>query len=246
MAKVMKTTKEKLSERMAANRGSSTGFWRAKVGSNYIRILPGIEGKADPGTFVAAVQAHGIGGGQNYREFRCMQDFGKWCPICTTAKALEAAGDDETAKSLSARGFYFVNIILKNDPEQQVRVWKTTAKQLEEMMGYFEDLGDFTDPVEGYYLNIRRKGTGPGTKYSFSPTQKRLKLPSWVNLDEIPNLLSNKVTGKATTESLVSTMIDKYGDVVDDLETTLAEARTRSIRSKKAKTKAAAKADSDE
>jgi hypothetical protein len=234
MAKLMRPTKEKLASRMAANRTGSSGFFKPKAGSNYIRILPGLEGMADEGTFLGACLIHSIGGGNNYREFRCLADTGKWCPICTTYKALETAGDSETAKSIAPRGVYFMNIIVRNDPEQKIRLWKAGYKQLEELLTYFEDLGDFTDPKTGYYVNIRKSGQGKGTRYKISPTQKKLKLPSWVNLDEAHDLLSSKVTGKETTESLVSTMIDRYGDALEDLETALAEARTRSIRAVKA------------
>lgn len=121
--------------------------------------------------------------------------YGNPCPICDgLAKAMRAAGDDETQallKEASSGQSYLFNVLALDSTEantpQILEVRKSVFTQIVELI---EEWGAAVfDPSEPQIITVNRDGKGLNTKYSVQISPKKHPLPAGVfaklnNLDE--------------------------------------------------------------
>jgi hypothetical protein len=160
-----------------------------------IRILPPEEGKK---TSFGVMYGHTKKVNGDYKTFPCLKhEKNEECPFCQAREALLAGGTEEEkelAKEYSARKFYIVKVIDRDNEADGVKFWRIKHNYKKE--GHFDKImdaianaeHDITDPETGIDLNItiKRNGTGSAvtilTANSKSPlTTDEEKLTKWTS-----------------------------------------------------------------
>lgn len=219
-------------------------FHTFEEGSNYIRVLPPIEGlcqKSDEGAFYyGLMHQHGAQVEGRFKSFRCLHDVGKWCPYCSAREIFDeiakTKGEEEGEKfRKAARNFfasprYALNVIigkLAKDKKSVVAnedagivIVQVSNSLIEKMEAVADDFGDFYDPEEGFWIVVKRKGTGNETRYpTVLPSRRSMgPLPEWVDFDDAHDLMDPTLVPERKQVDMRMLLIDRYGDVVDDLE----------------------------
>jgi hypothetical protein len=194
-----KSLKERLKDRRKKieDRNSSGNIFFPKGGTTRFRVLPVGEDEE----FGMPVQRTYFGKG--IKSFTSAATFGEECPVQEAYKEAKADGDADLAKKLSLRTKYLVPAILYKDErgkevdtENSPTLIQVTGSIYGEMIDCFldPDLGDFTDPEEGYDFKIKRTGSGlTDTKYSITP-QRPSKLPKQFNKEVDLEAMVRKTT----------------------------------------------------
>lgn len=152
--------KKRLQDLQSKNSGNSSQidyskiFWKPKLGTQVIRIVPRKENRDFPFVEVPFHQ---------YNVFKksvyCLEVFGEQDPVKQFIKELYTDGTDEAkdlAKKIAPRTKYFAQVVVRGEEEQGVRLWefnKTTYEKLLSIMAN-EDYGDIDDIVEGTDLTL--------------------------------------------------------------------------------------------
>ncbi len=148
--------------------------WRAKGGSNTVRILPPtwtLDGKTPHYGF--EFWAHSFVGADNgsYPCLRKMKD--QRCPICEAHRMAVKEGDEDETRKLAPRQVFVYWIVdreadsaYKNKPQ----LWTVSNIRDKEIMGITQDRKSRSfiypqHPDEGYDLSFNREGQGLNTKY---------------------------------------------------------------------------------
>jgi len=104
----------------------------------------------------------------------------KACPICVQANKLMATGNEKDykkAKKFQPRRRIYMNVIVRGQESDGPKVWAfgvMIEEQLYEIRKDPEEGGPYTNPVKGFDLIVRRKGTGQNdTEYTITPSTKR-------------------------------------------------------------------------
>lgn len=219
MAKVMKSDRKKIRGDIDASKGGRR-FFRLPEGKTYLRVLPGIEGKADKSTYYGRAMRHTLGSGSSFQHFRCLEDFGQWCPFCAASRIFSEEDEDRSG-NLRPRARYFLNVLVRGKEGIQLMEAPNAVIDL------FEDIdedewGSVDDPENGFWVAVTRKGKGNTMYKSATPIPKnRGPLPSWVDLDDCYNLTAKNLLPLRKAKELVAILVEYYGDVVDDLEVLL-------------------------
>lgn len=212
------TSTKKMRQRLKDTRSAGT-FFVPKAGKNLIRVLPGIEGKCyveDGELFFWGEMKEHIVRTDTFNRFRCLSP--KWCPACATVKLFDKSDDKELkekARHIFGRTRFNINVVTESRGD--VKVWSPSNARIEEMLDIIDDdeWGDFTDPEEGFCLNLRRTGEGRDTKYKISASTKTVELPTdWK--DQAHDLM---VVGPdvLTAKEIRNMMVDKYEIVYEGL-----------------------------
>ena len=157
-------------------RDMSTIIWKPTVGKHSVRIVPSAHDKSNP--FKEIFVHYGIGN----RTMVSLTNFGEKDPIVEFAKQLRQTSDKEnwsTAKKLEPKMRIFVPVIVRGEEEKGVRLWEFGKQVYMELLSIAEDedVGDYTDPVQGRDITIET--TGPetnGTSFNQSKVRVRTKV----------------------------------------------------------------------
>mgnify|MGYP000740085289 CR=1 FL=1 len=189
----------KVTSKLADINGASNGdrpdysanFWKPELGKQTIRIVPS---KYNPDFPFTELKFHyGIG---KYPMI-ALSNFGKQDPIEEFVKELRKTSDKDNwslAGKLSPKTRIFAPVIVRGEEEKGVRLWgfgKTIYNALLQLAAD-EDIGDFTDPVNGWDLIVDQVQGNPypETSVRIKPRQSELSdNPGWVEawLKEQPN-----------------------------------------------------------
>ena len=171
---------ESLKERLAkrrkklAERSGQSGIVFIKEGTTRIRILP--VGEEEDW----ALEMTHFYLGSKIKGVFSAASLGDECPVQEKYDELREGNDDEKelAKSFTPRTKYLVPAIVyedergkKIDAEKSGQLVMLTPTIYGEVIDMFldPDLGDFTDPSDGYDLKVKRTGTGKmDTEYTVS------------------------------------------------------------------------------
>ena len=157
---------EKVQRKLRELERRGQSIWKPSQGVSTLRVLPSWRGDNEEFYFETAVH---YGVGPNQRSVNCNRTYGKRCPICERAdKLLERDPENQAAADeLRPSDRVNMNVIVRGEEEAGVQVWSTTPRLLQELLGYFSDAdyGDFTDPKDGFDVQLRRKGEGLRTRY---------------------------------------------------------------------------------
>jgi hypothetical protein len=147
----------KLKQRLSAlqnpkgqKKEQSQDLWRPAVGKHQIRIVPSAYTKENP--FKELYVHYGI----NNKTMMSPTSYGDRDPIVEFAQQLRKTSDWQSAKKLEPRMRVFVPIVVRGEEDKGVRLWEFGKQTYMEILKFFEDddIGDFTDPVEGRDLIV--------------------------------------------------------------------------------------------
>lgn len=150
--------KNKLSELESKSTGGNNVdydkvFWKAPMGKSKIRIVPSVYDPTMP--FTELKFHYGVG---KY-PMLALSNFGKQDPVEEFVAELKKTNDRDNwalAGKLTPRSRYFAPVIVRGEEDLGVRIWgfsQTIFKALLSM-AEDEDIGDFTDPVNGFDMNV--------------------------------------------------------------------------------------------
>jgi len=155
-------------------------FWKPSVGKQLIRVVPSKYNKANP--FTEMMFYYGIG---SKRVMASPANWGDKDPIVEFAKQLRNSNDKENwrlAKKLDAKVRTFLPIVVRGEESEGVKLWQFGKEVYQEFlnMAADEEIGDFTDIVEGRDIKLTTVGpevTGtPYNKTSIGPSLKTTPL----------------------------------------------------------------------
>jgi len=156
-------------------RDMSQIFWKPAIGKHSVRIVPSVYDKANP--FKEVYMHYGIGKGTMIS----LVNFGEKDPIVEFAKQLKQTSSKENwsmAKKLEPKMRVFAPVVVRGEEEKGVRLWEFGKQVYMELLSIAEDedVGDYTDPVDGRDITIET--TGPetnGTSFNQSKVRVRTK-----------------------------------------------------------------------
>jgi hypothetical protein len=169
-------------------------FWKPSIGKQLIRVVPSKYNKANP--FSEMMFYYGIG---SKRVMASPANWGEKDPIMEFAKQLRNTNDKENwrlAKKLDAKVRTFAPIIVRGQEDEGVKLWQFGKEVYQEFlnMAADEEIGDFTDIVEGRDIKLTTVGpevTGtPYNKTTIGPSLKTTPLAD--TEDMVKNLLENQ------------------------------------------------------
>jgi hypothetical protein len=158
------------------NEGTGGPEDRLAVGRNVRRILPPPKGsawgpKGRPSPF-RKVWEHRleIPGAKRPLLFNCPRRMGKnrKCLVCDEAMKLDKSTnplDKDRASGLFPSRKYLVNWVDREKEDEGVKVGKIGIKLYEQIGDLREENGDYTHPVKGFDIVIKRKGKERDTTY---------------------------------------------------------------------------------
>lgn len=173
-----KQYRDKLSQRLDSQ---GVRWWKPKVGTNVIRILPSWKGRQFEFFKLAYVHWNV---GENQNKVTCPTTEGKdnFCPICAYVEELYNSGLDEDvieAKKIVRKERYACNILDRSGQTEGVAVYEMGPKLFRDILFLFTDgdYGEVDDPKVGRDIKIVREGTGLlDTKYSPYPAAKESQI----------------------------------------------------------------------
>ncbi len=238
--KVGKIDDDAVQTDLDSHRGSSM-YHKLQEGPNYVRILPPLEDLTSPGKYYGLHHQHGMKLEGGFRSFRCLGDKNLWCPMCAMAEHFRKEEDKsskDAARACFSSAKYFFNALtgvlsdgeITPNEDSGIVILQTSNAVFQK----FETIrkgewGDFTDPDEGFWLNIHGEGTGPARRYpSVTPSRKGWgELPEGVDFEEAHDLTSEALVPTKKTGEMVMIMIDRFGDMLD-VDTVLRDSKKRS------------------
>ena len=151
-------------------------FWKPKVGTHLIRVVPSKFDKQNP--FKEVFFHYGFTKGP----ILALTNWGEKDPIVEFASQLRKSTDKENwslAKKIEPKMRVFVPVIVRGEEEKGVRLWEFGKETYQELLSMVadEDIGDFSDIYEGRDLTIETVGPDvTGTKYNKSSVRPRTKI----------------------------------------------------------------------
>lgn len=220
------------------NNDKALKFWKPPVGKSVVRFVPS---KINPENPFQEVYFHyGIG----KRTIISPMNFGEKDPIVEFTKELRKTKEPENwklAKKLEPKMRVFAPVIVRGEEDKGVRMWEFGKEVYQSLLSLAadEDIGDFTDVLEG--RDIKIETTGPdqnGTAYNKSKVLPALKvttlsdnktqLETWLkdqpevfsyykkySFDEIKQFLTEWLNPEESTETSQQPQVEEEGSIMD-------------------------------
>jgi len=220
-----KSLKERLKKRRQEIKERSSGsgnIFFIKAGKTRFRILP-VEDEDEDFSFEAT---HFYLGGTIKGVFS-RASLGEDCPIKEFYEELKESsdpGDKEKAKKFPPRKKYLVPaIVYKDERGREVDTDRGVCLVMLPSRTYGEvidsyldpDLGDFTDPEEGYDFKVTRTGTGKmDTEYTIQP-MRPTPLPKEFSK---PVNLHKMIEAALPSREKVEEYLEQWKEIIDDGE----------------------------
>jgi hypothetical protein len=208
---------ESLNRQSSGNSGGGEKkniFWKPTVGKQVVRVVPSKFNPSFPFTEMSFY--YGIGS----NTMASPANWGEKDPIKEFAKQLRQSSDKENwrlAKKLDAKVRIFIPVIVRGEESEGVKLWQFGKEVYQEFlnMGADEEIGDYTDIMEG--RDIKLTTVGPdvtGTAYnktSISPSLKssplsndKGELERFLDVQPNPMEIFKKYTFEEVKQSLQS------------------------------------------
>lgn len=187
-----------------AKKDLSQVIWKPAPGKHSVRIVPSAYNKSNP--FKEMFFHYGIGN----RTMVSLVNFGEKDPIVEFADQLRKSNDKDNwamAKKLAPKMRVFVPVVVRGEEDKGVRLWEFGKQIYMELLAIAEDedVGDYTDPVEGRDITIETTDAATnGTGYNQSKVRVRTKTTP-LSAD------SKQVEAWLTTQPDVTSLFKKYG-----------------------------------
>jgi hypothetical protein len=148
-------------------------LWSPTVGKTLVRIVPSMYNKTNP--FKELYFHYGIG---SKNTMIALSNFGEKDPINEFAASIRKE-DWQLAKKLEAKMRVFVPVIVRGEEEKGVMLWGFGKQVYMDLLALAEDedVGDFTDPINGRDITIDVQGKETtGLSYNTSSVRVRTKI----------------------------------------------------------------------
>ena len=198
-------------------------FWKPKVGTYQVRIVPSKFDKQNP--FKEVYFHYGFTKGP----ILALTNWGEKDPIVEFAKSLRKSSDKEDcqlARKLDAKMRVFAPVIVRGEEEQGTRLWEFGKEIYQQLLGIAadEDYGDFTDIQDGRDFTVEAtNGEVAGrsvVKCALRPKPKTSPITDNATLlqtllDEQPDILT---INRRYTFNDLKTILEKFLNPEDDIE----------------------------
>jgi hypothetical protein len=198
-------------------------FWKPKVGTYQVRIVPSKFDKQNP--FKEVYFHYGFTKGP----ILALTNWGEKDPIVEFAKSLRKSSDKEDwqlARKLDAKMRVFAPVIVRGEEEQGTRLWEFGKEIYQQLLGIAadEDYGDFTDIQDGRDFTVEAtNGEVAGrsvVKCALRPKPKTSPITDNATLlqtllDEQPDILT--INRRYTFDDL-KVILEKFLNPEDDIE----------------------------
>lgn len=150
-------------------------YWKPKPGKSTVRIVPSKFNKSNP--FQEIFFHYGL----TKAPIMALSNFGEKDPVVEFANKLKATKEQdnwETAKKLFPKMRVFVPVLVRGEESNGVRLWEFGKEIYLQLlsMAEDEDIGDFTDLVEGRDIIVETSSPSEnGTKYNKSTVRVKTK-----------------------------------------------------------------------
>lgn len=172
--KEIKKRLEQISTSQQEKTDYSKIFWKPATGKQVIRIVPS---KFDPAMPFTELKFHY---GISKSPMMALSNFGKQDPVEDFIKELKKTSEKENwslAGKLTPKSRFFAPVIVRGEEDQGVRLWNfgiTMYKALLQLASD-EEVGDFTDPVNGTDITVTQVAGTPYPETTIMP--KRTNSP---------------------------------------------------------------------
>lgn len=189
--------------------GPATKFWKPKVGINVVRFLPKLKGW--PSLFKVTSE-HWLTTPTGRINFTCPRSYGEPCDTCEHANDLRDAPDkasQDLAYDMFSKRNVYSRIVDRAEPNKGVQIYKFGKRMHDDLIELREDDGDFTHPVTGFDVKIKRKGTTKtDTKYKIKAgPQSELGNMEWIGeLADLHNLFGKPTPREQLVEKIKKTI----------------------------------------
>lgn len=147
-------------------------LWSPTAGKHSIRIVPSMYDRTNP--FKEVFIHYGVG-----KTMIALTNFGEKDPIVDYAQGLRKTADWKLAKDLEPRMRVYVPVIIRGEEDKGVLLWgfgKTIYMELLSLLED-EDIGDYTDPLQGRDITIETLGKETtGKDFNTSTVRVRTKI----------------------------------------------------------------------
>jgi len=171
----------------------STIIWKPTIGKHSIRMIPSAHNKQWP--FKELFFHYGIGN----RTMISLTNFEEKDPIVEFATQISKSNDRENwalAKKLQPKMRVFAPVVVRGEEDKGVRLWEFGKEVYMELLAILEDedVGDFTDPVEGRDLTVDTVGPDQsGRSYNKTSVRVRTKItPLSTNASDVKSWLETQ------------------------------------------------------
>lgn len=175
------------------NNDRAISFWKPPVGKTLVRFVPSKFNPENP--FRELYFHYGIG----KRTIISPTNFGEKDPIIEFAKELRKTKEPENwklAKKLEPKMRVFAPVIVRGEEDKGVRLWEFGKEIYQSLLSLAadEDIGDFTDIMEGRDMKVETVGPETtGTEYNKSRIMPALKVSTLTdNSDELNKWMENQ------------------------------------------------------
>lgn len=166
-------------------------FWKPENGKSVIRIVPSKYDKDNPFTELMMHSVKGMFRGP----VLALTNFGKQDPIEEFRQQLQNLGGKENwslSGKLQPRARYFVPVIVRGEEEKGVRLWGIGVSIYKALLTLAadEEIGDFTDVVNGTDMIVERTPGNPYPETTVRP--KRNSSPLSKDSKQVEEWLENR------------------------------------------------------
>jgi hypothetical protein len=151
-------------------------LWAPSVGKHQVRIVPSAYNKSNP--FKELYFHYGIG---NKNTMIALSNFGEKDPIVEFSQGLRKSSikeDWQLAKKLEPKMRVYAPVIVRGEEDKGVLLWGFGKQVYMDLLAFTEDedIGDFTDPIQGrdILIDVQGKET-TGLSYNTSSVRVRTK-----------------------------------------------------------------------
>lgn len=199
-------------------------YWKPEVGKHAVRIVPSKFDKSNP--FKELLVHYGIG----KPVMISPTNFGEKDPIVEFAKHLRQTTDKENwslAGKLNPKMRVFVPVIVRGEEAKGVRLWQFSKELYAELLAMADDddIGDYTDIVEGRDLTVEVVKGNPYNKTSVRARTKQTPLhedaqvvKQWLENQPNPTDAFKRYTAEEMKEALQTWLTPeaKEDEIIDD------------------------------
>jgi len=230
MAVNLDAIRKRVQEMTGQRKVSSVQLWKPGPGEYKARIVPWKPSQVVEGMPFIERRFYYLG--SNSR-FLCPSQFGKPDPVydlirkCYQSKNPD---DRELAKKLKSKLQAYAALVVRGEEDKDLQVLSMNTFQEQRLLSLFtkEDIGDFTDPLEGYDLDItivkspKMFNGKPVMDWSFDVARKQTKLSNdpkqmekWLNnLPNVDDYLASAVKTEKEIEQILNVWL--AGGAADD------------------------------
>jgi len=220
MAINLDAIRKRVAEMTGQRRTSNVQLWKPGPGEHLVRIIPWKPSQVVDGMPFIERKFYYLG--DNPR-FLCPSQFGKPDPVYDLIRKLYSTKnqeDRELAKKLKSKLAAYAAVVVRGEEDKDVQVLSLNTFQEQRLLSLFmkASIGDFTDPLDGFDLEIiiapsPKKFLGKTVMdWTFDVARKQTKLhddpkimQKWLdNLPNVDDMLAHSVKSEKEIEQILN------------------------------------------